>query len=415
MKKTWTLLLGSLALLFSCSTPSEQEEVAAGASLSGLWLAHIDMPAYSLPFELEFEPSPEGTLVYARNADERLLLDRVDQQGDSLIISMGVFDAGLHLAPQADGTLRGRFTKYDVPGYSWPFRARTKQAADTRFPVHFDPSVDFSGRYRVTFRHENGSSYEAIALLEQEGSLLTGTFLTALGDYRFLEGRVEGDAFRLSTFNGSHLFYFEGNYRDRNNFTGIFRSGPSYLESYSATRDADFQLPDADTLTQLQEGEEQFDFTFPDLEGNPVSLSDPEFANKVVLVTLFGSWCPNCMDETAYLASWLKTQDEREVAVIALAFERKDDFNYAVERVKKSKERFQADFPFLIAGESNKQKAAEKLPQLSAVIAFPTLIYLDRQHRVRKIHTGFSGPGTGEVYTAWTQQHEAFVQRLLAE
>lgn len=392
-----------------------QTEEEATASLAGHWLAHIDMPEHSLPFELEFETTADGTLVYAHNAEERLLLDRLEQQGDSLVITMGVFDAGIHLAPQADGTLRGRFTKYDVPGYSWPFRARAKQEADTRFPVNFSPSVDFSGRYRVTFRHENGSSYEAIALLDQKGSLLTGTFLTALGDYRFLEGRVEGDAFRLSTFNGSHLFYFEGNFRDSQSFTGTFRSGPTYKETYSATRDADFQLPDADSLTQLREGEEQLQFTFPDLEGNPVSLSDPEFANKVVLVTLFGSWCPNCMDETAYLASWLKTQEEKDVAVIALAFERKDDFDYAAARVKKSKERFQADFPFLIAGESNKQKAAEKLPQLSAVIAFPTLIYLDREHRVRKIHTGFSGPGTGELYTAWTQQHEAFVQRLLAE
>ncbi|MEJ2024673.1 MAG: TlpA disulfide reductase family protein, partial [Deltaproteobacteria bacterium] len=39
------------------------------------------------------------------------------------------------------------------------------------------------------------------------------------------------------------------------------------------------------------------DFTFPDIEGNMISLSD--YGNEVVLVNVWATWCPSCVEEMA--------------------------------------------------------------------------------------------------------------------
>ena len=60
-------------------------------------------------------------------------------------------------------------------------------------------------------------------------------------------------------------------------------------------------LPNADSITYLKEGYDSLYFSFPNLDSNIVSLDDPQYQDKVVIVQLMGSWCPNCKDETEFL------------------------------------------------------------------------------------------------------------------
>jgi len=55
------------------------------------------------------------------------------------------------------------------------------------------------------------------------------------------------------------------------------------------------------------------------------------------------------------------------------------------------------------------------LPALSAVLAFPTTIFIDRAGQVRQIHTGFVGPGTGEHYVNLQNNFTEITTSLLAE
>ncbi len=55
----------------------------------------------------------------------------------------------------------------------------------------------------------------------------------------------------------------------------------------------------------------------------------------------------------------------------------------------------------------------KKLPMLT-LYAFPTMIFVDRKGQVRKIHTGYSGPATGEHYTQFVAEFKATLDQLLA-
>ncbi|MDX1665959.1 MAG: hypothetical protein R3350_01965 [Saprospiraceae bacterium] len=67
-----------------------------------------------------------------------------------------------------------------------------------------------------------------------------------------------------------------------------------------------------------------------------------------------------------------------------------------------------------MAGASDKEEASENLPMLNAIISYPTLIFIDRDGRVRKIHTGFAGPATDQ-YQEFKENFESTVNQLVNE
>ena len=52
---------------------------------------------------------------------------------------------------------------------------------------------------------------------------------------------------------------------------------------------------------------------------------------------------------------------------------------------------------------------------LNKVMGFPTTIIIDKKGVVRKIHTGFSGPGTGVYYEKYIAGFENFINKLIKE
>ena len=406
MKNSLPFLLAFLA--FACATPPKAE-----VDFSGNWYAYLDISPDRIPFGLTLEKRDGNLIAILQNDTELLEFKEVTITGDSLKIVLDTFDAEINAKMNSEGGIEGTFHRNYQAEYKLDLFA--ERNADTRFPVSTPPTVDFSGVWETTFIRDDRSTYKAIGDFRQDGNRLFGTFITNTGDYRFLEGNVSGNEFLLSVFDGGHAFFFTGKMDESGKITGRFRSGPSYTEGIEAVRNKSFELPDANTLTQLKPGFEKLEFSFPDTNGKLVSLSDPRFENKIVLVQLFGTWCINCLDETKFLVPWYEKNKEAGIEVVGLAFEAKPEFEYASARVKKYQDRLSVPYPLLIAGEFDKEKAAKALPALDALIAFPTLLYLDKNHRVRRINTGFTGPGTGEKYGRWIEQHELFVKKLLEE
>ena len=247
--------------------------------------------------------------------------------------------------------------------------------------------------------------------------MVFGTFLTTTGDYRFLEGTVSDQKLYLSCFDGSHAYLFTGKLLNDSTITeGKFYSGLSSIETWTANKDDKAILPDAYSITDLKPGYDKIDFSFPGLDGKKVSLSDQKFKNKIVLVQFFGSWCPNCMDETAYLTSFHKKYQEKGVEIVALAYERTKDFERSRKNIARLRDRFSVPYDMLVTGfTKDKVEVSKSLPMLKQFMAFPTLMIIDKNGKIRKIHTGFSGPGTGTHYSDFVKEFEKTIADLLAE
>jgi len=277
-------------------------------------------------------------------------------------------------------------------------------------------STNVSGIWETEFNSNTEDYYIAKGIFEQQGSKVTGTFRTTTGDYRFLEGKMSGDSMKLSAFDGAHAFLFTAKVTD-STIDGAFYSGNHSKEVFTGIRNADFELPDADSLTYLKEGYDSFDFSFPDASGTMISLSDERFKDKVVVVQVLGTWCPNCLDETKFFVDYMANNDTSAIAFIGLAFEYARTEEDAFKGIARLKNRIGVNYPIVLAqyGTSDKKIANEKLPMLNHVLSYPTSIYIDKQGQVRKIHTGFNGPATGEKYLSFKKEFHAFLTKLVQE
>jgi len=372
---------------------------------------------YPVVFNMTIKQEKNKPVWIIRNDVERLRVDSIRMKGDSLFVDMPFFDSRMAVSTK-DKVLRGFWYKGTTtadlvmpleatPGISWRFR-----------PIEGDAAVNITGRYAVEFTRPDGSRRKSVAEFRQVKNRLTGTFLNPSGDYRYLEGIVTGDSLMLSCFDGSHAYYFGARLnKDRTIENGVYCSGPRYLEQWTAVPDADAKVEEAGAMMYLKDGEERLNFSFPDLDSNMVSINDERYKNKVVVLQLMGSWCPNCMDETAFLSNWYRKNRDRGVEVIGLAYEYSLDFRKAERTLRKFQQRYQVEYPFLVTGviTSDSLRTEKTLPQFTPIKAFPTTIFIGRDGKVKNVHPGFFGPGTGEHHQEYIREFNATIDKLLAE
>jgi thiol-disulfide isomerase/thioredoxin len=393
--------LVSVILALTACSPAKKE-------ITGIWRGVIEMQNEELPFVFEIIQAGDTYHAIIRNSTERLTLDELSLVNDSLTMKLHIFDAQLK-ARIVDNKLEGLFIKnYDLSA-TLPFRA--VKGENFRFIKEAPTTHDFSGKYSVTFTTQT-DTIPAVGIFEQQGNKVTGTFLTPTGDYRYLEGNVVDDELKLSTFDGNHAFIFNARMQ-HDTLHGKFLSGKNYVEQWIGIRNENATLPNPESLTYLKSGYDKIEFSFPSFTGGILSPQDEAYKNKVLVLQIFGTWCPNCMDETRFLAEWYAQHKNRGVEIIGLAYERKNDFDYASVRIKKMKEKISISYPFVFAGTSDKLEAAKTLPMLNHILAFPTTIFIGKDGYVKKIHTGFSGPGTGIYYQQFKESFNNTINELL--
>jgi thiol-disulfide isomerase/thioredoxin len=397
MKKIF-VLLASVSLFFSCKSTPELK--------NGLWRAEVPTVAGVLPFHILVE----NNQAFAINADEKLAFDTLYFENDSIHLKMELFDA--EIVAKVDGEhMNGTFRKKmaNLDNREGVFTAKFGQ--DFRF-TNGKASPSLANKYSVTF-NDGVSTYEAVGIFDQKGNKVKGTFLTTTGDYRYLDGNVVGDSLKLTCFDGNHIFLFTAKISGDSLTGGTFCYSLKGTEKWSGIKNDKAALPDANSLTFLKPGFKSIDFSFPDETGKMISIKDKQYKNKVTIVQILGSWCPNCMDETRFLADFKKKNPS--VEIIGLAFEKSLEPSFVNPKIQRLKTRFGVTYPILLAGKNDKADASDKLPMLNKIISFPTTIIIDKKGIVRQIHTGFSGPGTGEYYNKFVEEFTRFVEKLEKE
>jgi len=390
--------------------------VALSAFRNGPWRAYLErQDGNNIVFNFEVRDSAGKKVLYIRNAGERLLVDDISGQGDSVIIRLPFYESQLRAVVTKDGNLEGVWMRHLVSDWQVvPFKAF--YGVNYRW-VAEKGKANVAGRWAAVFRSTRGSDTTfRVGEFKQQGDRVTGTFLDAGGDLRYLEGVVSGDSLKLSCFDGTHAYFFSAKVEGNRLVGGQQYSGPVARETWTAVKDAHAKLEDQFAMTKWKK-DMPFSFTFRDIDGKEVSLSEPRFKGKVVLVQIMGSWCPNCMDETRFLSGFYDEYHSKGVEIVGLAYERSTDFERSQNSLRSFQQRFQVKYPMLITGVAvgDPQRAEKTLPQLDKIVNFPTTIFVNKKGQIEKIHTGFSGPGTGEHYAEQKQEFYDTVNGMLAK
>ena len=395
-----TFILFFLVLL-SCSNRSDTV---------GQYHAWLESPGGELAFPLhitvEREDGSDGLGGFVVNGIDTARFTQVVRRGDSLFLSYEHYDSHLEASIASDGSLSGRWHRRAAEGErsQLPFRAVKGDAY--RYKLEQTDRYLFDGNWKATFTDEDG-----IFVSEPNGTL-HGTFATETGDYRFLEGRFssQDSTMTLSTFDGTHAFLFTAKMKTDGTIVGDFWSRDTYHATWTARKGAN-ELRNPLQVSASEAVGKQMAFSFPNLSGDTVSASDPQFEGKPMLVYLFGSWCPNCADEAQMIRRLYERYEQTDLKIVGLAFEFTGNFEQDAEMVRRYKERFNIPWQLLVAGISDKESAAEVLPFLDTVLSYPTSIFVDRSHTIQAIHVGFNGPATGALFQ---EERRRFIRNLNA-
>jgi thiol-disulfide isomerase/thioredoxin len=381
--------------------------LAAGPSPAGPWKAVLDLAGGALPFALRIDASGRrwrGELCNGRSCQS---LSAVRLDGDSVILEIADYAATLTASVRSDSLL-GYYHNVGSNGpRTIPFRAARGRWAVSRAPR------GLVGRWDATYYQDQGTSPRVFDLRNGPDGF-QGRIISSTSDYGPYTGAVVGDSFAIGLFDGSFVYLLTGKLVG-DTLRGVFHAGLRTQTPWTAVRSTGRPHLRSPTEVSRADTTAPFRFEFPDLRGRLVRNDDRRFTGKVLLVDIFGSWCPTCHDATPELLRLYRRYHARGLEIVGLAFEATGDTAIDARQVRRYRDKFRIPFPLLLAGLNDNESIAAALPQLQEVTAFPTTVFVGRDGRVRRIHAGFHSLAMGPQHTRMVQGYEAEIERLLAE
>ena len=387
-------------------------------SIQGYWIFHLQLQKTELPFVIEINKNSDKYSAKLFNAEEVIEINeiKIDDTNNKKKIYIELTN---HVSLEGviqNNQLSGYWIKHGrIPEYKVPFTA-LKTSSSSRFKSNEKMKTEsiLANKWKVIFSPQkvSKSPQEGLLLFKSFTPVVRASLLTKTGDYRYLEGQMINDNLTLYGFDGVFAFVFKAQL-EAGLLKGIMHAGKDHAETFAAKADANFELPNPEAITYVEPKEALLSFKLKSSNGDLVEFSGKN--SKPTILQIFGSWCPNCIDETIFINKWLKDNPNVPVNIYAISFEREDNEKMALKTLKKVKNKLAMQYPLLLGGATQDVKVEHLFPQIKQFISFPTTIYIDKAGKIRKIHTGFNGPATGHYYDEFCRNFDNFVKKLSRE
>ena len=412
------------ALLLMVAALARQRPVTAASSIDGLWdavvVAGAADAAFEVPFRFEIATSGATAEGFFFEGDRKIGSTSGTFVDGRLTLAFDFLNTTLELRQHGE-ELTGAY-RNDRPG-SRPQAVRMRKFVPT--PAAEDNTPAFGGSWEMRRNADEISAPRDTrtwhVYLRQSGAEVAGTILRVDGDVGTMVGHWQNGTLVMSHFAGERPNLFVATRNPDGTLAVTLNGNAHYLvvRSGEARAKGIPEPPDPSRYTNVKEPNAPFHFAFPDLAGTMVSDSDANMRGKVLMLTIGGSWCPNCHDEAPFLSELFKDYRAKGLEVVGFMFENDADPAMARPRVQSFIKRHAVQYPMLIAGTVNPSPTSkaigEALPQIVNFGAYPTTIILGRDGRVRNVHAGFPGPATGAEHTRHKQEVRELIERLLAE
>ncbi len=381
---------------------------ALAQSLNGLWDATVVVNGgVEIPFRMELSGSGSSAKGAFFNGDEKFASTSGSYDKGALVLNFD--DLGTKLeAAFKDGALVGQYSR-GTRGAPYPFEAKKfapVPVGDTTIP-------SINGLWNVQVKSSKGESAWQL-IVRQSGAEASAAILRIDGDTGTLTGSYRDGRFVLSHFSGMRPLRLEIT-PNADGTLAVVQNKDNPLTAIKADQALAKGMPqpsDPSRFTSVKDPTEPFRFAFPALDGRTVSNTDEKFRGKVVIVSISGSWCPNCHDEAPFLGELYKKYRSRGLEIVSLSFEEEAQLKNPV-RLRAFMKKYGIEYTVLLPGEP--KDLNDRVPQGVNLSSFPTTFFLGRDGRVRAVHAGFPSVASGEFHKHAKEEITSTVERLLAE
>ena len=377
----------------------------------GKWRGNISYSNVDVPFTFEVSyPDGETPQFIFLNGRERRLIKDVTIEADSVFFVLTPFDVEVRAA-YTGMTMSGSYIKH-YRGDTYPFSASFGMPRMMKKSVRNSPRLE--EKWAMVFDAGTPNESEGVGVFKKIGEMVTGTVITKTSDFRYFEGIMDGDSIKLSCFDGAHAFLLNGK-KEGGRWTGQLVFDDGYSEAWTGKPDPNASIEDPFEIVKIEKGVHKPYYDLLAAGSGKGTIDPAAYEGKVLVIQLFGTWCPNSHDQTKYLVDWYDKNRELDVAILASSYEANYSQEYGLERIETYKEANSIPYDVVLGGRLSKSGAALPFPFMDRIEAFPTLVILDKQGYARYVHSYFNGPATGSYYDQFDQRFNKIISELVSE